>query len=204
MDSSLIVLDFETSGMSPERGDRAIEVGAVRVEDGVIVERFQSLMNPGRRISAFIERFTGISNAMLAEAPPAEEVMERFAAFLGAAPLVAHNASFDRRFLDAELARVGRRRRQPFGCSMLVARRIYPQAPNHKLETLVRYRDLPTEGDFHRALADSQMTAHLWQAMVEDIRSTYRLARVDFDLMCRLARVNRSGVADYLRRLGPA
>ena len=201
MDSHLVVLDFETSGMSPECGDRAIEIGAVKVEDGAIVDRFQSLMNPQRRINAFIENFTGITNAMLTEAPPAEQIMMEFDDFIGDAPLVAHNASFDRRFLDAELSRIDRRRRKPFGCSMLAARRVYPDAPNHKLETLVRYRNLPNDGTFHRALADSEMTARLWLAMCDDLMAGYGLPEVGFELMCSLSKVGRARAADYLRRI---
>lgn len=198
---SLVVLDFETSGMSPERGDRAIEIGAVRLEGGHIVESFQSLMNPGRRINSFIENYTGISNAMLEEAPEAAVVMERFAEFIADSPLVAHNASFDRRFLDAELAFIGRKRVQEFGCSLLVARRVYPDAPNHKLETLVRYKGLPCDGRFHRALADSRMTAHLWQAMTEELKTACDLDEVPFEVMQELGKVKKDRVPEYLRRL---
>jgi len=99
---SVIVLDFETTGLSPQYGDRAIEIGAVLIEDNMTIERFQGLMDPGFRISSFIESYTGISNDMLKNAPPCEEVMEQFAEFVGDYPLVAHNASFDRKFLDAE------------------------------------------------------------------------------------------------------
>ena len=66
----VVVLDFETTGLSPDGGDRAIELGAVLIEDNRIVDRFQSLMNPGMRVSGFIESYTGISNSMLATAPP--------------------------------------------------------------------------------------------------------------------------------------
>ena len=74
----LVVLDFETSGMAPHRGDRAIEVGAVKVFEGRIVDRFESLMNPGFRVSSFIEEFTGITNEELRCAPACEEVMQSF------------------------------------------------------------------------------------------------------------------------------
>ena len=80
--SAVIVLDFETSGLSPHYGDRAIEIGAVKLENSMITDRFQSLMNPGFRISSFIESFTGISNDMVAAAPPCEEVMELFVTLL--------------------------------------------------------------------------------------------------------------------------
>ena len=68
--NTVVVLDFETTGLSPGLGDRAIEIGAVRIEDGTVTARFQELMNPGQRVSGFIESYTGITNAMLANARP--------------------------------------------------------------------------------------------------------------------------------------
>ena len=105
----IAVIDFETTGLSPAMGDRATEVAIVMVEDGEVVGRFQSLMNAGVRISAFIESFTGISNAMVAGAPPASHVMAEASRFVGNTPMVAHNASFDRRYWAAELARAAPR-----------------------------------------------------------------------------------------------
>ena len=80
---SVVVLDFETTGLSPDCGDCAIEIGAVRIKDGVVVERFQKLMNPGFKISRFIEGFTGITNEMLSDAAPCADVIHQFADFLG-------------------------------------------------------------------------------------------------------------------------
>lgn len=198
---TVVVIDFETTGLSPDRGDRAIEIGAVRLEDGRIQDRFQCLMNPGRRISPFIENYTGISNAMLKSAPPCEEAMDACRDFIGDSDLVAHNASFDQRFLDAELQRIGRPRRGAFACSMLVARRLYPDAPNHKLGTLVAYRHLPHDGTFHRALADAEMTAHLWLGMLDDLDARYQLGSIPFAVMRDLTRLPRGAVDTFLRKL---
>jgi DNA polymerase-3 subunit epsilon len=200
----VIILDFETSGLSPQHGDRAIEIGAVRLENSTVTGRFQSLMNPGFRISSFIETFTGISNDMVAAAPPCEEVMAQFASFIGDLPLVAHNASFDRRFLDAELGLIGRSRSSRMACSMLAARRVYPDAPDHKLGTLVRYCNIPTGGTFHRALADAEMTGLLWLAMIDEIKSTFNISRVDFDMMRKLPRVPRAKAAAHFTRIAAA
>ena len=197
----VVVLDFETSGLLPDCGDRAIEVGAVLVEYNRIPDRFQSLMNPDMRVSSFIEQYTGITNGMLKTAPSAADVMERFAAFIGRHHLVAHNASFDRRFLDAELERIALTRRQEFACSMLISRRLHPDAPGHSLQTLVQYKRLSTNGVFHRALADAEMTAHLWISMVEDLKKIHRLKVVPFELMQRLMKMSKGAVPDYLRRL---
>ena len=103
----IAVIDFETTGMLPDAGARATEVAVVMLEDGRIVDRYQSLMNAGAWVPPFIESLTGISNAMLRDAPPADAVMREAARFVGDAPMAAHNASFDRRFWQAELARAG-------------------------------------------------------------------------------------------------
>ena len=197
---TVIVLDFETTGLSPNQGDRAIEIGAVRLVQGVITERFQRLMNPGQRIDGFIEDYTGITNAMLRKAAPCAEVMGEFADFIGGYDLVAHNASFDQRFLDVELQRIRRRYSGSFACSMLAARRLYPAAPNHKLGTLVKYKTLRNDGTFHRALADAEMTAHLWLAMLEDIERRHAMADVDFALMQKLTKVSKGSVSHFFER----
>lgn len=196
--NTVVVLDFETTGLSPDMGERAIEIGAVRIENGIVTGRFQELMNPGRRVSYFIEDYTGISNEMLKDAPPCEEVMSQFADFVDGYNLVAHNASFDKRFLDAELGRISRSYTGQFACSMLVARRIYPNAPDHKLGTLVRYANIPSEGVFHRALYDSEMTAKLWLAMLDNMSGLYDLSDIPFRLLQQVAKTPKNSVAKLL------
>lgn len=194
---SVIVLDFETTGMSPDYGDRVIEVGAVRIADGEVAEHFQGLMNPGRHISAFIEDFTGITNAMVAAAPPCEEVMKELFSFIADSAIVAHNSSFDRRFLVAEWRRLDIDCDNPFACSMLTARRIYPDAPNHKLGTLVAYNNLSNNGVFHRALADAQMTAQLWLHMLNTIEQNYDAKNLSFATMQELGKIPKASVARF-------
>ncbi len=195
--NTVIVLDFETTGLSPNCGDRAIEIGAVLIEEGRVTDRYQALMNPGMRISRFIENYTGITNSMLQKAPPCAEVMEEFTEFIGGHHLVAHNASFDKRFLDAELNLINRSYSGEFACSMLVSRRVYQDAPNHKLGSLVKYKNIPNDGTFHRALADSEMTAKLWMKMLEDITEQYSLPYVPFSLMQKLSRTAKRSVAGF-------
>lgn len=198
---SLVVLDFETTGLSPDMGDRAIEIGAVKVENGVITEQFQALMNPGRRVDSFIEGYTGITNAMLAEALPCAEVMDSFADFIGDSNLLAHNASFDKRFLDAEFKRIGHRYSGEFTCSLLVSRRIFQNAPNHKLGTLIQYCNIESTGAFHRALYDSEMTAKLWLSILNDIRSEYELDNLPFSVIQKLCKTPKKSVGKYLTGL---
>ncbi|MGR5150423.1 3'-5' exonuclease [Photobacterium swingsii] len=198
--NSVVVLDFETTGLSPNQGDRAIEIGAVKLENGIVTGQFQQLMNPGRRVSSFIEGYTGITNAMLSSAPSCEEVMDEFADFIGDANLVAHNASFDQRFLDAELDIIGRQYGGSFACSMLIARRLYQSAPNHKLGSLVEYKNIETDGVFHRALADSEMTAKLWMQMLEDLHLEFKIQQPSFELMQKIAKKNKAAVPMFLYR----
>lgn len=193
------VIDFETTGMSPEHGARATEIGIAILEGGVVVDRYQSLMKSGARIPSFIEELTGISNAMLRQAPPAAQVMREAAEFVGDAPLIAHNASFDSRFWHAELERIGLSCQQPFACSMLVARRVFPSAPSHKLGTLIEYADLQVTGRFHRALADAEMTASLVARMCDELARTYGLREVPHALLRKIQGTPRTRLAECVR-----
>ncbi|OUR63389.1 DNA polymerase III subunit epsilon [Colwellia sp. 39_35_sub15_T18] len=196
--NSLIILDFETTGLSPDNGDRAIEIGAVKLENGEVTARFQELMNPGRAVSYFIEDYTGITNKMLSKAAPCNEVMARFADFIQGQNLVAHNASFDKRFLDSELKRISSAYDGQFACSLLVSRRLYQAAPNHKLATLINYKNIASNGSFHRALYDSEMTAKLWLAMLDDIQQQTAVEEVSFSLVQKLAKTPKANVAKFL------
>ena len=200
MGDTVIVIDFETTGLYPDRGDRATEVAAVVVENGRVVTRFQSLMNAGVKVPPFVESLTGISNEMIRGAPPAADVMRELMRFVGDYSLIAHNASFDRKFLDAELGKIRLRRKQEFICSMRVARRVYPLAPSHSLASLVDYVELVVKRRHHRALADAEMTADLWAKMGSDLMKEYNLRHVPLELMQRLQAVPKRSVSDFLSR----
>lgn len=197
---TVAVIDFETSGMSPQGGGRATEIAAVLVREGRIVDSFQSLMNAGVWVPPFIEQLTGISNAMLAEAPPAAEVMREVAVFTRGLPLVAHNAAFDRGFWQHEIAQAGVAAdpAHEFVCTVLLARRLYPDAPNCKLGTLARWHELPDSGRAHRALADATTTAHLLLRMQADVAERFSAQlgglEVDHGLLARLQRSARGAL----------
>jgi len=197
---SVVVFDFETTGMSPQQGDRVIEVGAVRFEAGSIVAQYQSLINPGISLDPFISDLTGINDLMLAEAPSAHQVIPEFGRFVGGTPLVAHNASFDKRFLDAEFQRYAQPLPVQIGCSMLAARRIFPEAPNHKLGTLISYLELPTARRYHRALDDAIMTAFLWARLEQELSTSYGFREVPFHLLQRLGRIPCRSASEFLRQ----
>ena len=172
---TIAVIDFETTGISPSQGARATEIAAVLVQGGEIVARFQSLMNSGAWVPPFITQLTGITNQMLQSAPPARAVMHEVARFTKGCPIVAHNAAFDRQFWHAELARAECEpdAAHSFACTVLLSRRLYPHADNHRLGTLAKLHALPSAGRAHRALADAEVTAHLLLRMQDDVERRF-------------------------------
>jgi DNA polymerase-3 subunit epsilon len=198
---ALAFIDFETTGLSPDSGDRLIEVGVAVMESASlqIVDRYQSLINPGRSIPYFVTELTGISASDVRGAPSASSVLQELHSFLGATPLAAHNASFEKRFLDAEYSRVGLQRQQELICTMRVARRVYPDAPNHKLGTLIDYARVPRSGRFHRALDDAEMTAGLWAEMCKRVSQDYGLNNVSDEFMQKIQSVPvKGGITNLL------
>lgn len=167
-----VALDLETTGLFAET-DRIVEVGAVRFDaEGRERGRFERLVHPGRPMSPAAQAIHGISDALLAGAEGAAAVLPIFVAWLGAPEatvLLAHNAGFDAGFLGRELARLGH---LPPGHRVIdtlaLARRRWPEAPDHRLETLARRLGLDPDGR-HRALADSLRVKGLWLALAEGL-----------------------------------
>ena len=207
--NSFAVIDFETTGLSPSQGDRATEVAIVVLEGTQVVGRFQSLMNAGVRISPFIEAYTGITNEMVRAAPPAAEVMSEAARFVGDMPLVAHNASFDQRFWAAEMARLGgfppASPPTPMACTMLLSRRLYPEAGSYRLGSLAAFHSIAPAGRAHRAMADAEVAARLLSRIQSDIRVRYEVEDAPHDLLLKLQRCPRKAlpkaIEGYLQSL---
>lgn len=198
--SRVAVIDFETTGLSPAMGDRATEVAIVMLEDGEVVGRFQSLMNAGVRISSFIETFTGISNAMIQAAPPASEVMAAASHFVGDAPMVAHNASFDRRYWMAELARLDLPAPQPFACTVLLSRRLYPDVRSHSLGAMAALHQLPSAGRAHRALADAEVAAALLKRIQADLCQRFDLPEARHPLLMKVQASPKHAMAEVIKK----
>ena len=203
---TIAVIDFETTGISPGQGARATEIAAVLVSGGRIVDRYASLMHSGAWVSPFIEQLTGISNAMLAGAPPARAVMHEVMRFTRGCPLVAHNAAFDRGFWLAEAARADCEpdAAHRFACTLLLSRRLYPQAANHRLGTLAALHRLPDQGRAHRALADALTTAHLLLKLQQDLGERHAAALagrpVSHALLCKVQQAPRTQLERCLAR----
>ncbi|MCA1686223.1 MAG: hypothetical protein LC745_09640, partial [Planctomycetia bacterium] len=163
-----LALDLETTGLVA-RDDRVVEIGAVRFDEaGRELGRYERLVHPGRPMPRAAQAVHGISDADLAGAAPAGEVLAEFLTFLGdprTTTLLAHNAWFDAGFLGTEIARLGLPAPgHAVVDTLALARRKLPGLGNHRLETLARVLDLDPEGP-HRALADSLRARGVWLAL---------------------------------------
>lgn len=192
------MIDFETTGLSPEHGARPTEIAVVLVRNDQIVDRYQSLMNPQVAIPAEIQALTGITQAMVSKAPAVSTVMQQAVDFAGEYPLVAHNAAFDRKFWDVEVDRLRRPRVQPFVCSLLLSRRLFPDAVSHRLSTLVQTLQLPQTGQYHRALADAEATAYLLIRIQKELRMRYGIESVSDELLCQIQSMARSKINSFM------
>jgi len=166
-----VLLDLETTGGNPVH-DRITEIAAVRVEQGVEVARWSTLLNPGVPVSNFIERLTGISNAMVASAPRFSEVVPELLALLDDAVLVAHNVRFDHGFLLNELSRMDVALRVKTLCTVRLSRLLYPQFKSHGLDAIMQRHGLASAAR-HRAMGD-----------VEVMQSWLKLAQNELGTAC--------------------
>src|SRR6266851_4517530 len=172
-----VVVDLETTGGRAAAG-AIIEIGAYRMEGRRIADSFQSLVRPRMPIPRFVTGLTSITNEMVREAPPIEEVLPAFRNFLSDAVMVAHNAQFDHSFLDFEFRRLfGIGLTNPVLCTIRIARRLLPPVKRRRLDFLAEHFGLSTEGR-HRGLGDARMAAELLAIFIE-IASKMGLNRLD-------------------------
>ena len=154
-----VVVDVETTGGSGER-HRVTELAAVKVREGRIVDRFQTLLNPQRPIPPGITRLTGISDQMVADAPLFADVAGDLEGFMEDAIFVAHNVNFDYGFVSREFGRLGRRFRYPKLCTCSSMRKFYPGLPSYSLGELCRQFGIALK-QHHRAMCDAEAAAEL-------------------------------------------
>lgn len=161
----LAFVDLETTGATAT-ADRITEIGIVEVDADGTVREWQQLVNPGQRIPPFIEQLTGISNAMVADAPPFEAVADEVLRRLQGRLFVAHNARFDYGFLKNEFKRLGIAFRASVVCTVKLSRKLFPEHHRHNLDSLIERHNLHAEAR-HRALADAQLIHQFWQRVHE-------------------------------------
>ncbi len=180
LDDEIIVFDLETTGLSAKT-DRIIEIGAVKLKNGEIVEEFQTFVNPECSISDKITELTGIRDDMVADAPSEQEAVTKFIEFAGKGVLIAHNAPFDTSFIKESVSRLNIDYRFSWVDTIPLCKVIKPRLKNYKLDTVAKEYKL---GDFnhHRAIDDAKMLANIFLCLVEDARKQGRIEKLgDFN-----------------------
>lgn len=165
LSDEIVVFDIETTGFSPVN-DRIIEIGAVKVKEGKITERFSAFVNPGKPIPFRIEQLTGINDAMVLDAPGIGEVLPQFLEFCGDAVLAAHNAGFDMSFIKENARRAGIPKEFTYLDTMGIARLLLPGQAKHTLDAVAKTLHISLE-NHHRAVDDAECTAEMYQAFLK-------------------------------------
>lgn len=161
--TSYVVVDVETTGLSPWRGDRVVEIGALRVSGGQIVGKFLQLVNPEMPIPPEVQAIHGITNEDVFDQPTMAEVLPGFFSFAANLPLVAHNAAFDRSFLESECRTCQMEHPDTrYLCTVELSRWLNPMLPRHNLDTLIRYFGIRVQAR-HRAFGDVLATQQLYE-----------------------------------------
>ncbi len=170
-ETEFVVFDLETTGAKAPPC-RITEIGAYRVTNGKVAEEFHTLINPETSIPPFITSLTGISEAMVEDAPAFRDVASSFLEFIGNSVLVAHNAHFDMSFLNHEIGRVYEDYRvwNPSLCTVQLSRKLLPNIENHKLNTVANYFSIELL-NHHRAGDDAKATAHIFVNLLNDLRT---------------------------------
>lgn len=200
LDTPIVMLDFETTGLSPDNGDRITEVAALRIVGGEVVERYVTLVNCGVRIPSFITHLTGISQSMVNAAPAVSSVMPELLRFIGTDALSAHNASFDAKFLSAESQRLGLE--PAYGgliCSLKLSRRVFPGMASYKLAMLASALRIRFNGAAHRAEADAEVSAKLLIHIAQHLSTVYALPAVSTQLLTLVNKLSAAKVPQFLK-----
>ena len=167
---SYVVVDVETTGTSPWSGDRITEIAAIVVRDGVVAERFETLVNPERSIPPMITNLTQINWEMVKDAPRFRDICEQVVGVLQGHVFVAHNADFDWRFVTAEVQRAtGQRLSGRRLCTVRLARRVLPQLRSRRLDSVAHYYGVEIMAR-HRAAGDAVATAHVLLRLLDEAR----------------------------------
>ncbi|UOE92805.1 PolC-type DNA polymerase III [Alkalihalobacillus sp. LMS39] len=167
MDETYIVFDVETTGLSAVY-NKIIELAAVKIHNGEIIDRFESFADPHEPLSQTIIELTGITDDLVQGAPEIEDVLKKFHDFIGDATLVAHNASFDMGFLNVGFRNIGvGDATNPVIDTLELGRFLYPELKNHRLNTLCKKFDIELVSH-HRAIYDAEATGYLLWKMVKD------------------------------------
>lgn len=169
--TSYVCFDLETTGLSPET-DEIIEIGAVKVIEGKVVERFSRFVKPDAPISPMVESLTGISNAMVAEAGPTDRIIYDFLQFCGEFPVIGHNLMFDYRFTWRYAKKYYMEFDRAGVDTLQIARKVLPELPSRSLENLCLHYGI-VNASAHRAYHDALATAKLYQTLKHYFSADY-------------------------------
>ena len=175
-DDEIVCFDIETTGLKVQR-EAITEIGAVVLKNGKITDTFQTFVNPGRRLTPEIIGLTGITDAMLADAPPPEEALAAFLKFVDGRPLAAHNAEFDIGFIRAGCRRAGLEFDPTYIDSLILAQNLLPELHKHKLDIVAEHLDLPAF-NHHRASDDAGMVGYMLIPFFERMRREMGISRL--------------------------
>ncbi len=168
-DDEFVVFDIETTGLSAQN-DSIIEIGAVKIQGGKIIDTLCTYVTPDMPIPDHITNLTGISNEMVDGAPSAEEAIKNFVDFVGKRMLIAHNADFDMGFIRRDTAKYGLEFDNPYLDTVALSRYLNPDLKNHKLDTVAKHYELE-DFNHHRACDDATILAHIFFCMVQRMHS---------------------------------
>jgi DNA polymerase-3 subunit epsilon len=204
-DQPIIMLDFETTGLSPAMGDRVTEVAALRIVDGKVTDRYVSLINCNARIPSFITALTGISQQMVDAAPPVRRVLPELLDFIGNDTLSAHNASFDEKFLIAEADRLGMApAHQALVCSLKLSRRLFPGMPSYKLGVLSSQLGIHFRSAAHRAESDAEVGAELLIHIGRHLGRSFGVTQVESQVLLSVNKLSAAKVPAFLDKYASA
>ena len=194
--SSFVVFDIETTGLSSEI-NHITEIGAVKVENGEITGRWSSFVNPGEPIPPKIVELTGITDEMVADAPKIEDILGSFLDFCKGSVLVAHNAKFDTAFIEKAAAECGLLYDFSVLDTLCLARCIYPELANHRLNTLSKHLGVLLE-NHHRAVDDAKATADIFIKMLDELNSRGQTKLDDLNSVYDMASAAKKGKAYHI------
>ncbi|AEY65682.1 PolC-type DNA polymerase III [Clostridium sp. BNL1100] len=168
LEDDFVVFDIETTGLNPHQ-DKITEIGAVKVRNGQIVDRFSAFVNPGVSIPSFIVKLTGITDDMVKDAPPIEQVLNEFMEFIQGSVLVAHNANFDVGFIKQNAKLMGEKVRNPYIDTLELCRKMFPELGRYKLNIVAKHLKIELE-NHHRAVDDSMATAKIFMHCINVLK----------------------------------
>jgi DNA polymerase III subunit alpha, Gram-positive type len=195
MDSPFIVLDLETTGLSPY-SNKITEIAAMKIQNGKLIDTFHTLVNPQVPIPSFITRLTGITNELVSSSPKISEVLPSLKEFIEETPIVAHNAAFDLKFLAHNfMIHANHQLLNRAVCTRKLATRLLNDLPSKKLSCLCEYYNIENS-QAHRALSDTQATVEVFNHFCNQLKQLGCQSTDDLIHFCHAPTTRTSKILD--------